>query len=366
MIILNLKLLNFRNYEKLELEFNPSKNIIIGPNGMGKTNIVEAIYVLAFTKSFRGSKEEVIIRNNADLTRVEGTIKEKYKNDYKVIIRNNSKRVKINNTNIDRLTDYLSNINIVLFTAEDLKLIKDTPNTRRKLINIELSQFSNDYLKILTYYNKVLKQRNSYLKTLYLNGNASLEYLSILTDQLIELGLKVHSYREDFINDINSYVRNNYLKIAGKDGLILNYKSDYTGKTKEEIKKMYEKEKDRDVVLGKTNIGVHRDDYDFCLNDFNLKDYGSEGEQKNAIISLKMAEIEIFKDKKKITPILILDDLFSELDEEKINNILEFISDDIQTFVTTTELDKVSDKLKENSKVMSVSNGTVKEEIYEK
>lgn len=366
MKILNLKLLNFRNYEKLELSFNPSKNIIIGQNGMGKTNIVEAIYVLAFTKSFRGSKEEVIIRNNTDLTRVEGTIESNYKNDYKVIIRNNSKKVKINNTNIDRLTDYLSNINVVLFTSEDLKLIKDTPNTRRKLITIELSQFSNDYLKLLTYYNKVLKQRNSYLKALYLNGNASVDYLDILTDQLIDLGLKVHSYRQNFINDLNAYVSKNYKKIASKDGLVLNYKSDFTGKTKEDLKKMYAKERNRDMVLGKTNMGIHRDDFDFCLNGYSLKDYGSEGEQKNAIISLKMGEIEIFKDKKNEIPILILDDLFSELDEEKINNILDFISDEIQTFVTTTELDKVSHKLKLNSKIFSVVEGTVKEEIYEK
>lgn len=366
MQILNLKLLNFRNYAKLELDFNPSKNIIIGQNGMGKTNIVEAIYVLAFTKSFRGSKEDVVIRNNCDLTRVEGTIQDKYKNDYKVIIKSTGKKVKINNTNIDKISDYLSNINIVLFTSEDLKLIKDTPNTRRKLINIELSQFSNDYLKILTYYNKVLKQRNSYLKTLYLNSNASLEYLNILTDQLIELGIKVHQYREDFINKISEYIEDNYLKITGKSNLKLVYNSDFNNKTKEEIKKSYLKEQQRDIILGKTNLGIHRDDYDFSLNGYSLKDYGSEGEQKNAVISLKMAEINIFKNEKGVVPILILDDLFSELDEEKINNILSFISDDIQTFVTTTELDKVSEQLKKGSSIFKVNEGNVEEENNEK
>lgn len=366
MKILNLKLLNFRNYEKLELSFNPAKNIIIGKNGMGKTNIVEAIYVLAFTKSFRGSKEEVVIRKNADLTRIEGTIEDKHKDNYKIILKNNLKKVKINNTNIDKLANYLSNINIILFTSEDLKLIKDTPNTRRKLINIELSQLSNDYLKLLAYYNKVLKQRNSYLKTLYLNGNASLEYLNILTEQLIELGLKIYECRSNFIKDLNKYIAKNYLKIAGIEGLELKYNSDLTDKNKTDLINLYKKEKDRDVVLGKTNIGIHRDDFDFCLNGLSLKDYGSEGEQKNAVISLKMGEIEIFKERKDVIPILILDDLFSELDEEKINNILDFISDDVQTFVTTTELDKVSDKLKQNSKIFTVLNGTVEEEEYEK
>ncbi len=361
MKILNLKLLNFRNYEKLELEFNPGKNLIIGQNGMGKTNIVEAIYCLAFTKSFRGSKEEVVIRQNCDLARVEGTILDTYESKYRIILKKNEKKVKINNTNINRLTDYLSKINIVLFTSEDLKLIKDTPNTRRKLINIELSQFSNDYLKVLTLYNKVLKQRNSYLKTLYTNGNASQDYLQILTEQLVELGLRIHKYREEFIAKINQYIEKHYFKIAGIHGLTLLYKSDYNNLGKEELLQVYKKEKNRDIILGTTSTGIHRDDYEFSLEGNNLKDYGSEGEQKNAIISLKLGEIDIFKNEKEIEPILILDDLFSELDEEKINNILTFIHDDIQTFITTTELNKVSVSLKKDSRIFEVENGTVTE-----
>lgn len=365
MKILNLKLLNFRNYEKLSLDFDPKKNLIIGKNGMGKTNIVEAIYVLAFTKSFRGTKENVIIRYNTDLTRVEGTVEEKYKNDYKVIVKENDKTVKINNNKIDKLSDYLSKINIVLFTSHDLLLIKDTPSVRRKLINIELSQFSNDYLKVLTLYNKVLKQRNLYLKTLYLNGIAPISYLDILTEQLVDLGLKLYDYRNNFMKDINVYISNNYEKISGKSGLTLKYDSCYHEKNREELLKVYKQEEKRDIILGKTNFGIHKDDYIFYLNDCNLKDYGSEGEQKNAIISLKMAEIEIFSKEKNVTPILILDDLFSELDEEKINNIMLFIDDDIQTFITTTELDKVNDELKKESRIFYVENGNVKEDIYE-
>lgn len=361
MKILNLKLLNFRNYEKLELEFNPSKNIIIGKNGMGKTNIVEAIYVLAFSKSFRGSKDDILIRNNCDLTRIEGNILDNDSNNYKIIIKKNEKKVKINNTNISKLSDYLSKINVILFNSEDLKLIKDTPNTRRKLINIELSQFSNDYLKLLNVYNKVLKQRNMYLKSLYLNGNSSKEYLNILTDQVIEIGLKIHQYRLDFINKLSKYISNNYLKITGIKNLKFIYKSDYNNKTKEDLIKVYKREENRDIVLGKTNIGVHRDDYEFEINGLNMKDFGSEGEQKNCIISLKMAEIDVFKEEKNKVPILILDDLFSELDEIKINNIIKFISDDVQTFITTTELDKVCKELTNNSKIFEIDNGIVKE-----
>ncbi len=359
MKLLNLKLLNFRNYTKLDLNFNPYKNIIIGKNGMGKTNIVEAIYVLALTKSFRGSKESVVIKNNSDLCRVEGVIQDKFDNTYKVILKEGEKKVKINNTNIPKISDYLSKINVVLFNSEDLELIKDTPGTRRKIINIELSQFSNEYLKLLQYYNKVLKQRNAYLKTLYINGMASKDYLSILTDQLIDLGLKIYKYRLDFINDLNIYVKDNYAKITGNDTLVINYISDYNNLTKEELQKLYKKNINKDIQYGKTELGIHHDDFDFSFNNMSLKDYGSEGEQKNAIIAFKIAEMQIFIDKKNIYPILILDDLFSELDEEKINNILEFISDDVQTFVTTTEIDKVQDRLRSNSTIFEVNNGSV-------
>ena len=361
MRILNLKLQNFRNYDQLNIEFNPCKNLIIGKNTMGKTNIVEAIYVLAFTKSFRGSKDNILINFGCDHARIEGTVENNGKNDYKVILNGVDKKVFINNNPVSRLMDYLSHINIVLFTSEDLKLINDTPNTRRKLINIELSQFSNDYLKTLTIYNKVLKQRNAYLKTLYTNGLASKDYLDILTNQLVNLGLKIHKYRADFIEEINVFLEKNFYKITNEEGLHLRYKSDYSNKSVEDILKMHKKEVERDIVLGKTNSGVHLDDYDFIRDERNLRDFGSQGEQKNAIISLKMAEIDIFRDKLGVEPILILDDLFSDLDKSKINNILTFLNDDIQTFITTTELNKISKHLKENSKIIKISNGKVVE-----
>ncbi|MCR5223531.1 MAG: DNA replication/repair protein RecF [Bacilli bacterium] len=365
MKFINIKLTNFRNYKKLNLSFNPTKNIIIGENGEGKTNIVEALYVLALSKSFRGSKEEVIIKNGEDSTCIEGTVKGDYKDKYKLVLAKEGKKVFINNTKIDKISDYLSKINIVLFTSEDLKLIKDTPSTRRRLINIELSQYSNEYLKLLSNYNKVLKQRNAYLKMLYFNGNASRSYLDILTDQLVDIGSKLYNYRQDFINNISNYIENNYYKITKKHDLVLSYKSDFANKSKEDLLKMYKKSLDKDITQGKTNLGIHHDDYIFELNGNNLRDYGSEGEQKNAIISLKMAEIDIFKNDLNIMPILILDDLFSELDKKKINNILDFISDDIQTFVTTTDLTKVDKRLKIGSKIFKIKNGNIREDNYE-
>jgi len=362
MKFIDLKLTNFRNYQKLYLKFNPSKNIIIGENGGGKTNIVEALYVLAFTKSFRGTKEDVIIKYDEPSCVVEANIKDKYTNRYKFILNKEGKKVMINNTKIGKISDYLSNINIILFTVEDLKLIKDTPNTRRKIINMELSQFNNEYLKLLSLYNRVLKQRNSYLKTLYFNGNASRNYLDILTEQLIDLGLKLYEYRKQFISDISNYLSIYYKKITNLSDLYISYKSDYENKNKEDLLKIYKKYLDKDITSGKTNYGIHHDDYNFILKDNNLRDFGSEGEQKNAVIAFKLSEIEVFKNNKNVLPILILDDLFSELDKKKINNIFKFINDEIQVFITTTELSKVNKKLRENSKVFKVVKGYVEEE----
>ncbi len=362
MKILNLSLVNFRNYDKLKLDFSPKKNIIIGKNSMGKTNIVEAIYVLALTKSFRGQTDSILIKYDEEFLKVEADIKGSFIDNYKIIISKDGKRVKINNNRIKKLSDYVSKINIILFSVDDLKLIKDTPSTRRKLVNIELSQLNNEYLYLLNSYNKLLKQRNSYLKTLMFNGYAQKKYLEIITDKIIDIGLRIYEFRKEFIDDINNILDNVYFKTSKETGLIIKYQSDFA-KTKEEIRKKYKYYEEKDINLGKTHFGIHHDDFVFYKNEQNLRDYGSEGEQKNAIIAFKLAELEVFKEKKGDLPILILDDLFSELDREKINNIFSAINDEVQTFITTTELSKVKRSIIRNSKVFEVNKGRVEEKI---
>lgn len=360
MQILNLNLVNFRNYDKLKLNFSPNKNIIIGNNGMGKTNIVEAIYVLALTKSFRGQSDSVMIKFDKDILKVEADIKASFIDNYKIIISKDEKRVKINNNRIKRLSDYVSKINVVLFSVDDLKLIKDTPSTRRKLINIELSQINNDYLYLVNSYNKLIKQRNSYLKTLMLNSYASRSYLEIITDKVIDIGLKIYEMRKSFINDINLLLKEIYVNLAHSDKLQLKYQSDFDlGKDK--IKEKYKYYEEKDINFGKTHFGIHHDDFVFYRDKQNMKDYASEGEQKNAVIAFKLAELEYFQQQSKESPILILDDLFSELDREKINNILGYISKDVQTFITTTELSKVKRTIVRDSKVFYVDEGRVEE-----
>ena len=194
MEITSLKLLNFRNFDTLELNFSPNKNIIIGNNGEGKTNIVESIFVLGLTKSFRSNDDNILIKENNNLFKIEGNIKSSFINNYKIVYQDGVKVVKINNNKINKLSDYISNINIILFSLNDLKLIKDTPNTRRKLINLEISQLNNNYIKYLNYYNKILKQRNSYLKTLY-KGIVNYDYLFIIDKQLVDYGIKIYDIR---------------------------------------------------------------------------------------------------------------------------------------------------------------------------
>ena len=196
MQILELKLLNFRNYDKLTISFDKNLNIIYGLNGSGKTNLVEAIYVLALTRSFKQINDKTLIKKNTSLTRIEGTILENYENTYKVIISDEGKKVKIDNNKIDKISDYISKINIVLFNPNDLKVIKDTPSIRRKYLNMAISQVHVVYLKKLNEYNKLLKIRNAYLKKMYLDGTSLESYLRIVTEKLIDIGLVIYEYRK--------------------------------------------------------------------------------------------------------------------------------------------------------------------------
>ena len=362
MEISSLKLLNFRNYETLELKFSNKVNLIYGKNGMGKTNIIEAIYMLGLTKTFRSNNDDIVIKKGKNIAKIEGTIKDNIFNNYKIIISNAGKRIKIDNNKIAKVSDYITKVNIILFNPDDLKLIKDTPSIRRKMLNIEISGINGEYLLLLNSYNKVLKQRNAYLKALNKKKDYETSFLNILTEQLVDLGLKIMWIREDFINNINSYISDIYYEITHKGTLKVVYKSEFLGKNKEDLLKMFEKNISREIFLGKTIFGIQHDDIEFLIDKEIVKEFSSVGEQKNSIISFKLAEIKNIEEKLHKKPILILDDLFSELDEEKINNILMLIDTDLQTFITTTEISKVDTKLLANAKIFHVINGKVEEE----
>ena len=365
MKITNLKLTNFRNYSFINLDFSKNKNIIIGNNGVGKTNIVEAIYYLCLTKSFRITNDENLIKKGEEYAVINATIKDKITNNYKIVINPEGKKIFIDSNQIKKIGEYISKINVILFTQEDLKLIKDNPSIHRKLINMDLSQFNNEYLKLLSTYNKILKQRNIYLKTMLINGMASKEYLDIITDKLVEYGIKIYNIRENYINYINNNLSPIFFKIVGKQTLKIVYQSQFKNKTKPVILKEYQKNYKRDLNYGKTTIGIHLDDYIFKIDQTLAKDFLSEGELKNAIISFKLSEIlyciEIFNK----VPILILDDLFSELDNNKINKIISYLKKNIQIFITTTNIEKMNPKLLNKSKIVKITPKRIEEKEYE-
>lgn len=367
MKLISLKLCNFRNYNQLILNPSLNTNILYGKNGSGKTNIVEAIYTLALTKSFRSINDNNLIKYDSDYFNINGIFVDKlsHQTSFKIYNDKNGKAVFINKDKIKLLSDYISKINIILFSPNDLRLIKDSPNIRRKYLNIEISQYDKNYLFYLNDYNKVLKQRNFYLKQLSVNYNQSFEYLDILTDQLIDKGIKVFKYREDFINKLSDLFSKYYENITGIDNISIIYKSDFSNKDKNQLKSLFEKNKNRELNFGKTLIGVHLDDFDILLNGFHIKDFGSEGQQKNAVVSLKFAEIELLKRKYDDYPILILDDIFSELDSEKINNIMSIIPQEMQTFITTTEVEKLDRKVLLNSKIFNIKESGIGEVKYE-
>lgn len=365
MQILKLKLINYRNFILEDFKFSKYKNIIIGNNGMGKTNIVEAIYYLALTKSFRTYDDSVLINLNQEFSTIKGEIYNKNKKEYKIIIEKSGKKVFIDSNQVSKISDYISKINVIMFNQEDLKLIKDNPSTHRKLINMEISQLNNEYLKLLSNYNKVLKQRNTYLKSMLLNSMIPKDFLNILTEKLIDIGIKINKLRKEYIDEVNEYLNSNFKKITKKDGIFLKYISEYNNLTKEELIKKYNQMFKKDLNYGKTNFGVHLDDFIFYFKNKLAKNYLSEGEQKNSIISFKLAEINLFYKKTKTMPILILDDLFSELDSQKINKIIKFFKKNIQIFITTTDLNNIDEKILNNCKVFKLKNKKIEVKEYE-
>lgn len=363
MIIKNLNLVNFRNYSKLNLDLSPKMNIIIGKNASGKTNILESICVLALTKTYKNGVEPNLITFGKNQCKVRGKIKtNKLLKNLEVFIEQGNKVLKINKTEIRKISDYISNLNVIVFTPEDIDIIKGSPSIRRNLLNMELSQLSLKYLNTYNEYNKLLKIRNEYLKLLLTSSVADESYLDIITDKLIENAVEIYLTRKQYIDKINLNIEETYFKITGEKKLFVKYepnieidefeKESIRKKLKHTFKKNYKKE----LNYGMTLYGPHRDEFSFYLNENNLKYFGSQGQQKVAVLSFKLAEIDIFKEKKQTTPVLLLDDIFSELDITKRNKVLDYINQDIQSIITTTDIKNIRKKYLIDAYIYEIKN----------
>ena len=341
-------------------------NIFIGNNAQGKTNILESIVFLALTKSHRVGVNPNIIKFGKKKAKINGVVrKDKIITKLGVEITENNKKLMINLDEIKKVSDYISNLNVIVFTPDDLDIIKGSPSIRRNLLNIELSQISKIYLNTYNEYNKLLKTRNEYLKLLLSNSIADKKYLDVITDKLIDKAIIIYKQRKEFIDKINESINDNYEKITGDKVLSIKYVTNVDIESFDDeniskvLKNKFESRYQKELNYGMTLYGPHRDDFEFILNEENLKYFGSQGQQKTAIISFKLAEIPIFEEYCNTKPILLLDDIFSELDVKKINKLLKLISNDIQTIVTTTDLRRINKRYLEKSIIYEVNSGEI-------
>lgn len=362
MKIKSLKLKNFRNYDLLSLNFNEATNIFYGDNAQGKTNILESIYLTGTTKSHRGTKDRDMIKFGCEEAHIE-TIVEKNGTPFQIdmhLKKNSPKGIAINKIPIRRASELFGIIHLVFFSPEDLNIIKNGPSERRRFIDLELAQLDKLYLSNLSNYNRIVNQRNKLLKELsFQNRDNLIETLDIWDMQLIHYGNKVMDSRRIFIQQINEIIIQKHRKLTGdKEQLIINYDPNISQGT---FKQVLKKNRDRDMKMKSTSVGPHKDDICFMVGDLDIRKFGSQGQQRTAALSLKLSEIELVKLIIKDTPILLLDDVLSELDKHRQNYLLDSIHD-IQTLITCTGVDEfVSNRFSIN-KLFHVQNGQVAKE----
>ncbi|MCQ2550943.1 MAG: DNA replication/repair protein RecF [Clostridia bacterium] len=355
MYIKNLELLNYRNYEKLNISFNSNINLILGRNAQGKTNLVEAIYLSSFGKSFRTNKDSDLINFYSDTSKVKVTcVKEDDEINLELILKKDLKKsAKLNGVKLKKASEILDNIYIVIFSPEDLKIVKDEPEKRRKFINRELCQLKPIYYSNLVMYNKILAQRNSYLK----ENNIDREVLDVWDAQLAKYGEKIIKERSQFIEKIDGISKEIHSNITGgKEDLHIIYNPNV--KLEEDLYKILKNNISNDIKQRTTTKGPHKDDLTFEIDGINVRSFGSQGQQRTAALSLKMAEINLIKEETDEDAILLLDDVMSELDEERQEYLLKSLSN-TQMFITTTELSEILLKKFSSGSIFTVENGQV-------
>lgn len=359
----NLQLVNFRNYKNLHLEFNEKVNLLVGKNGQGKTNIVEAIYMLSFGKSFRTNKDKEIINFDSESLYSGGNYL-KYGREcvIEIAIGKNKKGIKVNKIHVQKIQELLGNFNVVIFSPEDLRLVKEGPKERRSFIDKEISQIIPKYYNYLINYNKVLFQRNKLLKSNFVDKNL----LDVYDESLAKYGSYIYIMRRDFIKKIANIAINIHKNLTGGiEDLSITYKNQLDISDEDNINMIYTRfleklisSRDHDIETRTTRYGIHKDDLNICINRLDVRLYGSQGQQRTASISLKLSEIELIKNEVGEYPVLILDDVFSELDETRQKLLVDNLSA-VQMFITTAEVSHKSIFNKSNTTIFNIDKGKV-------
>ena len=356
---------NFRNYKEVTVDFKNNINIFLGNNAQGKTNLLEAIYFLALGKSLRNYQKDDLIHWDKQFFYIKGVINIKNK-DYTIEIgynKNNRKIIKINGVEKKTFIDLLGVFNVVIFAPEDLMLVKGSPSLRRSFIDQEISQLSPRYSKTLSDYNKTIISRNRILKS---NKRDLLKTLEVYDYQLSILASEILKKRVDTLDKLKILASLTHRKLTdNEENLTINYISFLQEKDlqklpqsqiQERLIESYKQSRDKDLLIKTTTIGPHRDDIQFTIDNKDAKKFGSQGQQRTTVLSLKIAELELFMSQKGIYPVLLLDDVLSELDDKRRNFLIKNIKDKIQTFITTTDKE---DYLKGFGNIYTIEQGNI-------
>lgn len=359
MIVKKVELKNFRNYKLLELEFDSKINILYGNNAQGKTNVLESIYMCSTTKSHRSNKDSELI----NFDKKDGYIKlyiEKNQKNYRIDVhlkKNKGKGIAVNSIPIKKASELFGIFNVIFFSPEDLSIIKNGPGERRKFIDMELCQLDKIYVYNLINYNKILSQRNKLLKDIAFDKSL-VDTLDIWDDQLAMYGKEIIIRRNKFLEDLNEIIKPIHKKLTDGENIKLSYSKNCD---ENEIYQSLKKNRERDLRYKTTSVGPHRDDIIFESDDINIRTYGSQGQKRTAALSLKLAEIELVKRMIGDTPVLLLDDVMSELDSKRQNHLLKSLNG-IQTIITCTGLDDFIENRFSMDKVFNVEKGKITEQ----
>ncbi|WP_409252431.1 DNA replication/repair protein RecF [Bacillus sp. SCS-153A] len=369
MYIEEIQLKNYRNYDSVDISFENNVNVILGENAQGKTNIMESIYVLAMAKSHRTSNDKDLIRWDEEYAKIKGRIKKHNGSlPLELVISKKGKKAKSNHIEQKKLSQYVGNMNVVMFAPEDLHLVKGSPQVRRRFIDMEIGQVSPVYLHDIALYQKILQQRNHYLKMLQTKKQKDETMLDVLTEQLVEMTGKIIKKRFDFIKLLQEWARPIHSGISrGLESLDIHYKPSVDvcndqdwSKMVEIIENKFHSIRQREIDRGVTLAGPHRDDLQFFVNDRDVQTFGSQGQQRTTALSLKLAEIELIHSEIKEYPILLLDDVLSELDDFRQSHLLNTIQGKVQTFVTTTSVDGIDHQTLNDATTFEVESGHIK------
>ena len=357
MKIESIKLENFRNYGKLELSLSGGTNLFYGDNAQGKTNILESVYLCGTTKSHRGSKDREIIKFGQEESHIRMNLS---KNEilYRIdmhLKKNKAKGIAINGIPIRKASELLGLGNFVFFSPEDLNIIKNGPSERRRFLDMELCQLNKVYLYNLMNYNKILMQRNKLLKDIYFHPEYE-DTLEIWDTQMVQYGSQVIRAREEFVSQLNDIIYDIHKKLSGgREDLLVTYEKNVSI---EDFSDTIQRNREKDMKLKMSHTGPHRDDLSFMVRDVDIRRFGSQGQQRTTALSLKLAEIELVKEKSRDLPVLLLDDVLSELDGNRQHYLLDSI-DGVQTLITCTGIDDFVENNFQIDRLFYVEDGSV-------